>query len=204
MKIAARELNLVGITVAVVLVALTYVFLEERFKEWALFREQREELLMRRDRAQRDLDSREKVESSLEEFRQGLPIFPAGKKAESELLLGLEKLSGEQGLVLTRRVPSPETQAGDLYETSITCDWEGDLPALVKFLHAQQSQGVVSDVRQLVVQPSSGRGRSGPPARFFLDGLRLSPGDRRNGEQAGSPCQPRAGGSPGTTLMESP
>jgi hypothetical protein len=44
-----------------------------------------------------------------------------------------------------------------LFETAITCDWEGDLPALVNFLYAQQSQGAVSDVRQLSVQPVGGR-----------------------------------------------
>ncbi len=103
------------------------------------------------------LDSRETVESRLAEFRQGLPVFPAGKKAEAELLLALEKMVSRHGLRLTRREADAEREAGDLYETSITCDWEGDLPALVNFLYAQQSQGVVSDVRQLSVQPAGGQ-----------------------------------------------
>ena len=70
----------------------------------------------------------------------------------------LEQMVTQQGLTLTRREPSPEREAGDLYETSITCYWEGDLPALVHFLHAQQSQGAVSDMRQLSVQPAGGQG----------------------------------------------
>ncbi len=158
MKIAARELNLLGITVAVVVLALTYLALEPKFQEWSDFRTQREELQARQETAQQLLDSQGTVESRLAEFRQGLPVFPAGKKAESELLLGLEKMVGQQGLTLTRRTANPERQAGDLYETSILCDWEGDLPALVNFLYAQQSQGVVSDVRQLSVQPAGGQG----------------------------------------------
>lgn len=158
MKIAARELNLLGLTLAVVLLALTYLGLEPKFREWADFRAQREDLLLRRDAAQQMLDSREAVEARLAEFRQGLPVFEAGKKAEAELMRSLEQMVSQQGLTLTRREPSPEREAGDLYETSITCYWEGDLSALVHFLHAQQSQGAVSDLRQLSVQPAGGQG----------------------------------------------
>ena len=157
MKMAARELNLLGITLAVLLLALTYLALEPKFQEWAEFRAQREDLLARREMAQQLLDSRGSVEARLEEFRQGLPVFPAGKRAESELMPALEKMAGQQSLVLTRRNAAPEREAGDLYETSITCDWEGDLPALVNFLYAQQGQGAVSDVRQLSVQPAGGK-----------------------------------------------
>ena len=157
MKIAARELNLLGVTVGVILLALTYLALEPKFREWADFRAQRDDLLARRDAAQQLLDSRESVESRLEEFRQGLPVFSAGKKAEAELLQALEKMVGQHGLTLTRREADPERQAGDLFETAITCYWESDLAALVNFLFAQQSQGAVSDVRQLSVQPAGGK-----------------------------------------------
>jgi hypothetical protein len=156
MKIAARELNLLGITAAVVLLALTYLALEPKFQEWTEFRAQREDLLARQATAQQLLDSRETVEARLAEFRQGLPVFPAGKKAEAEVLLALEK--SLQGLQLTRSEADAERQAGDLYETALTCYWEGDLSALVNFLYAQQSQGAVSDVRQLSVQPAGGQG----------------------------------------------
>jgi hypothetical protein len=157
-KIAARELNLLALTLGVVLLALTYLALEPKIKEWTEFQERREDLAARLETARQLLDSREAVETRLQEFRQGLTVFAAGKKAESELLLGLEKLTSQHGLVLTRREADAERQAGDLYETSITCYWEGDLPALVNFLYAQQAQGAVSDVRQLSVQPASGQG----------------------------------------------
>ena len=157
MKIAARELNLLGLTLAVVLLALSYLALEPLFQEWADFRAQREDLLARQEAAQLLLDSRPTVEARLAEFRQGLPVFSAGKKAEAELLQSLEKMVGQHNLTLTRREPDAERQAGDLYETAITCYWEGDLAALVHFLYAQQSQGAVSDVRQLSVQPAGGK-----------------------------------------------
>lgn len=157
MKMAAREMNLLFATVAVLLVAGTYLALEPKIQEWSEFRERREDLRARREAAQQLLDSREAVEARLAEFRQGLPVFAAGKKAESELMLSLEKMVGQQGLTLTRREADAERPAGDLFETSITCYWEGDLEALVRFLHAQ-SQGVASDVRQLSVQPAGGQG----------------------------------------------
>ena len=157
MKIAARELNLLGLTLAVVVLALTYLALEARFREWTEFRAQREDLLARRELAQRRLDSRPEVEARLDGFRRGLPAFAAGKKAEAELLQALEKTAGQHNLALTRREADAERQAGDLYETAITCYWEGDLAALVNFLYAQQAQGAVSDVRQLSVQPASGK-----------------------------------------------
>lgn len=157
MKIAARELNLLGLTLAVVLLALTYLALEPKFREWADFRAQREDLQARQEAAQQLLDSREAVEARLAEFRRGLPTFAAGKKAEAELLQALEKQVGQHGLTLTRREADAEREAGDLFETAITCYWEGDLGALVNFLYAQQAQGAVSDVRQLSVQPATGK-----------------------------------------------
>ena len=157
MKIAARELNLLGLTLAVVVLALTYLALDPKLKEWTEFRDQRADLVARRDLAQRWLDSRPEVEARLAEFRRGLPVFAAGKKAEAELLQTLEKTASQHNLSLTRREADAERQAGDLYETAVTCYWEGDLAALVNFLYAQQSQGAVSDVRQLSVQPVAGR-----------------------------------------------
>ena len=76
---------------------------------------------------------------------------------EAELLMTLEKVAGQHGLVLTRRTADAEKEAGDLFETAITCDWEGELAALVHFLYAQQTENAVSDVRHLSVQPASYR-----------------------------------------------
>jgi len=198
MKVAARELNLLGLTLAVLLLALTYLALKSKFQEWADFRAQREDLLARQEAAQRLLDSRADVEARLAEFRQGLPVFAAGKKAESELLQGLEKMVGQHNLTLTRREADAERQAGDLYETAVTCYWEGELEALVNFL-ARRGVGRARAVR--AARRRQGRARR-PPQGHFHDRLRLPPGARRPGKQART-CRSRAGGN-GTTLMERP
>jgi len=158
MKIAPREQRLLGITIAVVLLAISYLMLEPKFKELGEFRTQRVVLKHRLNKAERLLASQGQVEAQLEEFRKGLPVFPEDKRVEAELLQALEKMAAEKGVVLTRREADPEREAGDLYETSITCHWEGDLDSIVNFLFAQQSQGTVSDVRQLTIRPVGGRG----------------------------------------------
>lgn len=157
MKMAARELNLLGITLAVAVLAGTYGMLGTQRAEWKAFAEQRTEWEDRLADATRMLDSREDVEARLAEFRAGVPIFAEGKRAESELMPELDRMAVQQGLALTRRTASDkEREAGDLYETTLTCEWEGTLDALVKFLYAQQEQGVVSDIRQLRIQPMAG------------------------------------------------
>ena len=158
MKIAARELNLLFLTLAVVLLALTYLALEAKFQEWAQFEEQRTDLQVRRDQAQQYLESRETVEARLQEFRQGLPLYSLEHKVEADLLPGLEKMADQHGVELTSIRAFPERGTNDLYEISIECKGECDLPALVNFLYAQQSQGVVSDVRQMGVSPSKTKG----------------------------------------------
>ena len=78
MKIAAREMNLLGLTLGVLLLALTYLGLEPKIQEWGEFRAARDELQVRRDEARQMLDSQAEVEARLAEFRQGLQVFSAG------------------------------------------------------------------------------------------------------------------------------
>lgn len=186
MKIAARELNLLFATLAVVVLALTYVALEARFEEWAQFEEQRTDLLTRQDQAQQYLDSRGAVEARLQEFRQGLPLYSMEHKVEADLLPGLEKTAEQHGLELTSVRAFAERGTNDLYEISIECKGECDLPGLVNFLYAQQSQGVVSDVRQMGVSPSKTKGAApGQLSGTFV----IDYAYRREAGAAGSPAE---------------
>lgn len=158
MKMAPREMRLAGITLAIVVLAGTYWWLEPSLAEWGAFGAKREAAERRKAEAQHLLASREGVEARMAEFLEGLPTYPAGKKAESTLMPALEALAGD---LLTRREVGAEKPERDLYETAITCHWEGSLERLVKFLWAQQSQGVASDLRQLSIQTSSGEKNRG-------------------------------------------
>ena len=157
MKMAPRERNLLFATLAVGLLAATWAFLAPQRAEWKDYQDRREDLDDRLAKAERMLGQQADVESRLAEFRKGVPVFAEGKRAEAELLPEVDRMASRHGLALVRRSASDkEREAGDLYETTLTCEWEGTLEALVHFLYDQQSQGVVSDIRQLRIQPQTG------------------------------------------------
>jgi hypothetical protein len=157
MKMAPRERNLLFATLVVGLLAATWAFLAPQRLEWKDYQDRREDLEDRLAKAERMLGQKGDVEARLAEFRKGVPVFAEGKRAESELLPEVDRMASRHGLALVRRSASDkEREAGDLYETTLTCEWEGTLEALVHFLYDQQSQGVVSDIRQLRIQPQSG------------------------------------------------
>ena len=158
MKMSQRELRLLGATLAVMLLCGTWLWLRPAFAEWNGHAARKASLEERRALAEHLLASREGVEARMAEFLEGLPVYPAGKKAESTLMPALEALAGD---LLTRREVGAEKPERDLYETAITCHWEGSLERLVKFLWAQQSQGVASDLRQLSIQTGSGEKNRG-------------------------------------------
>ena len=128
MKMAPREMRLAGITLAIVVLAGTYWWLEPSLAEWGAFGAKREAAERRKAEAQHLLASREGVEARMAEFLEGLPVYPEGKKAESTLMPALEALAGD---LLTRREVGAEKPERDLYETAITCHWEGSLERLV-------------------------------------------------------------------------
>ena len=154
---APRERNLLFATLAVALLAGTWAFLAPQRAEWKDYRDRRDDLDERLAKAERMLGQQADVETRLAEFRKGVPVFAEGKRAEAELLPEVDRMASRHGLALVRRSASDkEREAGDLYETTLTCEWEGTLDALVHFLYDQQSQGVVSDIRQLRIQPQTG------------------------------------------------
>ena len=157
MKMPPRERNLLFATLAVALAAGTWMFLGPQRAEWKDYQDRRDDLEDRLAKAERMLGQRGEVEERLAEFRKGVPVFAEGKRAESELLPELDRMASRNGVALMRRTASDkEREAGDLYETTLSCEWEGALDALVHFLYDQQSQGVVSDIRQLRVQTQAG------------------------------------------------
>lgn len=170
MKMSQRELRLLGATLAVMLLCGTWLWLRPAFAEWKGYASRRSSLDERRALAEHLLASKPRVEAEMAEFLEGLPVYPMGKKAESTLLPALEALAG--GDLLTKREVGAERPAGDLYETSITCHWQGTLERLVKFLYDQQSQGVASDMRALSVQTGGGQGgkqKDRLSGRFSID-----------------------------------
>lgn len=160
MKMPRRELSLLVVTLAVVLLAVTYMVLEPSIDEFSQYGERRAEIDKRVAIAQHLLDSRPQVEQDVQDFLDGLPSYPEGRKPDSTLMPALEALAG--GLLTRREIGDEELSetVRNLYETAITCQWEGGLDLLVKLLYDQQSQGVASDMRQLSIQTGGSSGGS--------------------------------------------
>ncbi len=156
MKLNQRESRLAVVALVAVLVGLTYWVGEPRYEEWKQSSEEVELLIRRQAAAQRLLDQTPELNERLRSLREQLPQHPPETDVTSQLLRNLQTFADEHGFLLLRREPEPERQIGDLYELAITCTWEGELPSLVHFLYALQSQGAIVDVRQLTITPVQG------------------------------------------------
>ena len=97
--------------------------------------------------------------SRLEELQSQLPVYDDKTSITAELLKLIKRMADQYGLDLVRTQPYNEKQTGSLYELGVSCNWEGPLDALVRFLYDLQKQGVRFDVLQLNVQPDAQRDR---------------------------------------------
>lgn len=162
-KLAPREMKLLWMTMVIVILAITYSMSEAKIKEWSGFNETTGDLARRRILANTMLTLRPQVEEELEDFKKSLPVIAMDKKGVgNELLLELERSASQHGIILIRREAEPERHAmDDVYETALACTFEATLDALVRFLHAQQAQGAISNIKVLTIQPASGTNAGG-------------------------------------------
>jgi len=157
MNMTPREARLAMITLVALLIGVTYWIGQPRLESWQRSRAEVDTLLMRKQMAMRLLDQGAELDERLGALRERLPRHPMGTDVTAHLLRNLQQIADQHGLMLLRREPEPERQIGDLYELAISCTWEGELPALVRFLYALQAQGAMVDVRQLTVTPVQGQ-----------------------------------------------
>ncbi|NCD33434.1 MAG: hypothetical protein EOL87_08475 [Spartobacteria bacterium] len=154
MKISARELILLGLTITVLLLGGTYWWGEPQVKKMQEDRQLLSMLQQTREHAQHLLSRRKSYEDKLNAFRDVLPKHAMDARVTAELLRLLEKTAREQQLVLLKREPEEEKQLGEIYETAVDCTWEGSLEAIVRFMYTMQSQGAVLDVSYITMVPT--------------------------------------------------
>lgn len=166
MKISARELVLVLLTLAAALFGLTMMLAKPRVLQWKTMRAEQEEL--RKDIAedQRLIESRGRWEQEFESLKTFLPQYPPDKKMDVHWLSVMDRLAAQHGVQITRRQVGEEQRLGDVYELPIEVrDWEGSLDAIVHFLFDLQTQGAMLDVRHLLMKPNEKKELRG---RFVL------------------------------------
>lgn len=160
MKISQRETVLGLIALTAVLFGLTYWLAGSRIAEQRRLGEEKQRLLRQIELHKRILDEKDRWISRLEELQSQLPVYGEKTSVTAELLKEIKRTADQYGLDLVRTQPYREEQVGSLYELGVSCSWEGELDALVRFLFDLHSQGIRFDVRQLNAQPDArGEGR---------------------------------------------
>jgi Tfp pilus assembly protein PilO len=159
MKASKRETMLGLITLVAVLFGLTYWLAGSRIAEQRRIKEDKVRLLRQIELHKRLLAEKDTWFSKLESLQAQLPVYDDKTAITAELLKLIKRTADDHGLDLVRTQPYREEQVGTLYELGVSCNWEGKLESLVKFLYELQKQGVRFDVLQLNAQPDAQRDR---------------------------------------------
>ncbi len=158
-RLTARETILAGAAALTLLGAATWRWATPRLAEWRELRRAREAQLARQREYRHIAGARAGLEERYAALRQKLPVYPPDRDVTAELLRMLERIANEQGVTLLRRDAAKERASDDLREQAIACQWEGDLPQLVRLLFALQTGEGLLDVSQLTVGPAPGGAR---------------------------------------------
>lgn len=159
MKISRRETLLGLIALAAILFGLTYWLAGSRIDEQRQMKTEKARLLHQIELHKRILAEKDVWYTRLEELQSQLPLYDEKTSITAELLKLIKRTADDNGLDLVRTQPYREEQTGSLYELGVSCNWEGSLETLVKFLYDIQKQGIRFDVLQLNVQPDAQRDR---------------------------------------------
>jgi len=158
MKLSAREMGLGFATLAVLIVAGTWMWAEPRFKELEEVRRQKQNYKQIIDRATRLLSREDVWKERLVKLRRRLPSFREDERVTAKIMQDLEGKARESKLSLLKASPQNERKVGDLYELSINYRWQGELAALLRFLYALQSKSINMDLNKLSAAPMEARG----------------------------------------------
>lgn len=154
MTFSSRETLLAWVTMAILLGGATYLLGRTRLGEWTRIQEERRrlagEIILNEELASQGGAWTKRFDRCMSQ----LNVYPPGLEVTPKLLEALQQLAEGNNLTLASLSPENEKSLGDVYEVGIKCTWQGDLDAIVRFLHALQSQGAMYKVRRLTVTPT--------------------------------------------------
>jgi hypothetical protein len=157
MKISKREMVIGVAALVTILFGFTYWVAGSSFAEQRTLTEERERLERQIKLHTRILEEKETWMDRLGELQEQLPVYAPNVSVTGEILKNIKRIADQNQLDLTKSRSEPEKQVGSLYELSVTCDWEGELEALVHFLYEIHTQGIRYDIRDLNVRPDAKR-----------------------------------------------
>jgi hypothetical protein len=154
MKITQREMGLGVVTLAAVLIGITWYMVDHRIDEWKAKAGAIQKTEQQIRQYLRAIQMQDEWLDELNELQAGLRVFENnGRSVAPELMKIIKSISDKHGLDITRNQPYDEIPTGDLFEMGINCTWQGSLESIVGFLTELQQQGVNYDVRQLNITP---------------------------------------------------
>ena len=154
MKITQREMTLGVVTLACVLVGMTWYAVDRKVETWKSKKTQIENLRQQISLHQNAIKMQDNWMGELEVLQQDLRVFDDDQRSVSpQLMKTIKGISNAHELEITRSQPYGEKPTGNLFELGINCTWQGTLDAVVGFLTDLQQQGVRYDVRTLNIQP---------------------------------------------------
>ena len=150
MNLNARELMLALLTLVVVLFGVTFYVGKAKLGEWQEKREEAELLEQKLERLQAMYDRKDSIREGFDRLISTLPVHPTDMDVTADSLQRIQDLARQHQLTLRSMDSKDEKQVGDLnlYELGISCDYEGSLDAIVRFLYAIQTDKSVMDIRQ--------------------------------------------------------
>ena len=90
-----------------------------------------------------------------------MPVFSEdAKDVDTHWLSRMDALAQECNVAISQRQAGQQVEAGDVFELPIDVKrWEASISALVKFMHALESEKeAMFDFREISVKPSSHKG----------------------------------------------
>ena len=154
MRISEREIILAAITLAALLIGITFLTATPVLDDWKRIEVQIEEAQRRLQEDKSLIEQRSQWEERFVKLSKLMPEFSVEEKMDTHWLSVMDQIAAKNGVIITKRQLGERKQMGDIQELSIEVrEWEGTLDALVHFLFDLQNLGAKHDIKTLYVKP---------------------------------------------------
>lgn len=168
MKLSQRETMLALATLAVVLYGGGILFAWPKIDTWKKLAKDQALVIQQIETERKMYTEKDRWTKEFATLKKSLPIQKAGQKMDVYWLSRIDGIASKNGVLLPRRQVGEEKKAGDLYEISIEYrEIEGSLSGTVRFLFDLQTEGVMIDVRELMLKPKGTQALRGVSLRVF-------------------------------------
>lgn len=157
MKISAREMKLMIITVFTISGFFIWSFIDKKKPIYDNQKNQIESINNNILINKHLIENKDTWEEELNKLQESLTIYTVKEKSiATKLMQNIKKISSESGIDIPKIQPFEEKTKtiGNLFEIGINCQWQADLESLIIFLTKLQQSGIKYDIRSLNITPS--------------------------------------------------